>query len=604
VPVRRLRDRLGRRRRGGAERAGERRAVDDERFGEPVADRPEFADGRSSIPAAAGPGPDVADPSGVSRDRPRTRTDGGRLYSTEREATPMVSRLVLGCGAVGQRIVEAAADWSGSLRVVTEEDDRVEAIRSENIRAEGGDPTDPGTVAAFGPVDVVLVAEADPARARRIVAVAREAHPDATLVAYVGPDAGEEDAAALSAAADRTIDAGAVLGSTVADLVTHSSGLQSRRLRNALRSVEGTLAVVMHDNPDPDAIASAVALVRLAGVVGVDAVPCYYGSINHQENRALVNLLDLELRRLSPDEDLSEFGGFALVDHSRPGVNDQLPPELTVDVVIDHHPPREPVDGRFVDLRSEVGATSTLLTNYLQQFGVDDCGGRVVATALLYGIRVDTADFSREVTTADFEAAAALLPHSDGDLLDRVESPAVSPDTLNTLGRAIRNRDVRGSALASCVGPVNDRDALAQAADRLLDLQGVSTTLVYGYEEDDAPPGDGDGSFPDGTVYVSARARGTTLDLGETLRLAFDDLGSAGGHADMAGAQLRLSALGRDILELDGDERTAAVEAVVSETFFDAVEERPREVPRDGSPDAAWDGTEAPDAAGPDGAGE
>jgi nanoRNase/pAp phosphatase (c-di-AMP/oligoRNAs hydrolase) len=180
----------------------------------------------------------------------------------------------------------------------------------------------------------------------------------------------------------------------------------------------------------------------------------------------------------------------------------------------------------------------------------------------------------------------------------------VSPDTLNTLGRAIRNRDVRGSALASCVGPVNDRDALAQAADRLLDLQGVSTTLVYGYEEDDAPPGDGDGSFPDGTVYVSARARGTTLDLGETLRLAFDDLGSAGGHADMAGAQLRLSALGRDILELDGDERTAAVEAVVSETFFDAVEERPREVPRDGSPDAAWDGTEAPDAAGPDGAGE
>jgi nanoRNase/pAp phosphatase (c-di-AMP/oligoRNAs hydrolase) len=330
----------------------------------------------------------------------------------------------------------------------------------------------------------------------------------------------------------------------------------------------------MHDNPDPDAIASAVALSRVADAVGVEAVPCYYGSINHQENRALVNLLELELRRLAEDEDLSEFGGFALVDHSRPGVNDQLPPDLEVDVVVDHHPPREPVGGRFVDLRSEVGATSTLLTTYLRRFGVEDYGGRVVATALLYGIRVDTADFSREVTTADFEAAAALLPHADTDLLDRVESPAVSPETLDTFGAAIRDRDVRGSVLVTCVGPVSDRDALAQAADRLLDLQGVATTLVFGYRRDD-PVDDGPA---DGTIYASARARGTTLDVGETLRLAFDEIGSAGGHADMAGAQVPLSAIGRDLLELSGDDLAAAVREVVADTFFDAVRERPREV--------------------------
>jgi nanoRNase/pAp phosphatase (c-di-AMP/oligoRNAs hydrolase) len=515
----------------------------------------------------------------------------------------MVSRLVLGCGAVGQRVAEAATEWSGEVRVVSADDDRVEAIRSENVRAELGDPTDPEVVGKFGPVDVVLVADPDPERAVAALETARSVHPGATLVAYAAPDATEDEIARMEAVADRTIDAGSVVGGDVADAVTSGAGVQTWRLRRTLQSVDGTLAVVMHDNPDPDAIASAVALARVAEAVGVEAVPCYYGSINHQENRALVNLLDLDLRRLEPDEDLSEFAGFALVDHSRPGVNDQLPPDLDVDVVVDHHPPREPVGGRFVDLRSEVGATSTLLTTYLHRFGVEDYGGRVVATALLYGIRVDTADFSREVTTADFEAAAALLAHADTGLLDRVESPAVSPETLDTFGRAIRDRDVRGSVLVTCVGSVSDRDALAQAADRLLDLQGVATTMVFGYERDEG----GEDDPADGTIYASARSRGTPLDVGETLRLAFDELGSAGGHADMAGAQVPLSAIGRDLLELSGEDLTAAVREVVAETFFDAVRDRPREVlgeaefPLDlpaGDPDPA----SGPDVSGDDAA--
>jgi nanoRNase/pAp phosphatase (c-di-AMP/oligoRNAs hydrolase) len=311
----------------------------------------------------------------------------------------------------------------------------------------------------------------------------------------------------------------------------------------------------MHDNPDPDAIASAVALSRIADAVGVETVVCYYGEISHQENRALVNLLELDLRRLGPDDDTSVFGGIALVDHSRPGVNDQLPEATPVDVVIDHHPPRAPVEAKFVDLRSDVGATSTLLTGYLRQFGVEI--DRTVATALLYGVRIDTADFSREVAAADFEAAAALLPHADGGVLERVESPSVGPETFETVAAAVRNREVKNGVLCSCVGEVVERDALAQAADRLLDMDGVNTTVVYGYR--------------DGVVYVSARARGSDLDLGATLRTAFDRIGSAGGHADMAGAQIPLGVIG----EVEGDERLElVVRDVVTDRFFDVVRER------------------------------
>jgi nanoRNase/pAp phosphatase (c-di-AMP/oligoRNAs hydrolase) len=518
----------------------------------------------------------------------------------------MVSRLVLGSGTVDGETIAELTDWSGPFRVVSEDRPRVEALRGDDVATTVADPSDPEVLAEFAPVDVVVVVQDAPDAATTTARAAREAFPDATIIAYADVDMPREAVQWLSVTADRVIDARSTIGSTVADLVASHGGVQTRRLRRTLRTIEGQLAIVTHDNPDPDAIASAVALAEIARAVGIEAVPCYYGSINHQENRALVNLLDLELRRLEPGEDLSSFGGFALVDHSRPGVNDQLPSDLAIDVVIDHHPPRAPVEATFVDLRGEVGATSTLLTDYLGRFGFDQMGGEQVATALLYGIRIDTNDFSREVSRADFEAAAALLPHADVGTLERVESPAVSADTFATLARAIQNRQVEGTVVASCVGGVNDRDALAQAAAHLLNMEDVTTTLVYGYDDE--------------TVYASARARGTSLDLGETLRVAFDDLGSAGGHADMAGAQIPLANVlarapggdrwlgaderpsgtdgvsgefhlepsaaaspdgnGADSPDVDGGDRLEdVVEGVVSATFFEAVRDHPHEVP-------------------------
>jgi len=477
----------------------------------------------------------------------------------------MLSRLVVGGGAVRERVLTATAGTPGEVSLLVGPGERVDTDADREVTVDHGDPTDP---ASYPSADVVLVGDLPADRARAVATAARSALPAATLVVALDTDATPEDHAAVAEVADRVVDGTAAVVDGVLDAVVGPGGVRARHLRRTLRSIDGHLAVVMHDNPDPDAIASAVALVRIAERVGVDATACYYGRVSHQENRALVNLLDLDLRRLSPGEDLDDFGGFALVDHSRPGVNDQLPEDLAVDVVIDHHPPRAPVEATFVDLRSEVGATSTLLTGYLARFGVAAYGGDRIATALLYGIRVDTAAFTREVTAADFEAAAALSAHVDEALLDQVESPSVSGETLDVLARAVRERDVRGDALATCVGSVGDRDALAQAADRLLDMDGIATTLVFGYDDADEP-----------TVYVSARSRGTRLDLGETLRLAFDGLGSAGGHADMAGAQIPVSAVGRDALADDTDRETV-VREVITETFFDALADRPREVPR------------------------
>ncbi len=462
----------------------------------------------------------------------------------------MVTRLVLGCGTVGRRVVELL-DGDG-LVVLDDDEARVDGLRTEGVTAEQVDVTDAAALSAYDPA-VAFVAGDDPATNRRAAAAAREAFPAAHLVAFAP---GQRADGELADHVDAVVDPGAVLVDRLLDVVGSESGLRARQLRTTLQAAAQPLAVVMHDNPDPDAIGSAVALVGIAEALGVEAEPCYYGEIAHQENRAMVNLLDLDLRHLQAGDSLAEFGGFALVDHSRPGVNDQLPPKTAVDVVIDHHPPRAPVEGRFVDLRHEVGATSTLLVDYVDRLGVDL--DESVATALLYGIRVDTADFSREVSTEDFEAAATLLPDADLAALARIENPSMSGETLDVLGRAVGNRQVHGSVLVSYVGSVGDRDALAQAADLLVGMNDVATTLVFGTIDD--------------TVFVSARARGTDLDLGETLRIAFDQIGSAGGHADMAGAQIPL----RSFTELPAERETdEVVETVITERFLETVESRP-----------------------------
>jgi nanoRNase/pAp phosphatase (c-di-AMP/oligoRNAs hydrolase) len=387
------------------------------------------------------------------------------------------------------------------------------------------------------------------------------------IVAHVGTAPAEAQVDALTSIADRVVDPVEAVATRIREAVglddpdhapadgSSDSSERPPRLIRTIRGLDGPLLVVAHDNPDPDAIASAVGLARIAETVGVAAEPRYGGEIAHQENRAMVNLLDLSLSTVD-GADLEAYGGIALVDHSRAGINDSLPEGTPVDVVIDHHPPRGPVEGSFVDVRPDAGATSTLIAEYLSRLGIEP--DRPLATALLYGIRIDTRDFTREVSIPDFEAAASLTPHVDESTLDRVESPSVSPETLRVLATAIDRRDVRGSTVASCVGEITDRDALAQAADRLLDLEGIAVTFVYGYM--------------DGVIYGSARTRGTDLDVGELLRDALAQAGSAGGHANMAGAQVPLG-----ILEAVAEEESLAdvVEEFVAERFFEALSAPP-----------------------------
>jgi len=306
---------------------------------------------------------------------------------------------------------------------------------------------------------------------------------------------------------------------------TELSVSEPQRLWELLSESE-TLTIVCHDNPDPDCLASAVGLGTIAAAAGIDERHILYsGEISHQQNRALVNLLDIELEpfRVEMIRDRPSNGLLAFVDHSVPGENNQVPPETEIDVVIDHHP-MEDIAARFVDNRQAVGATATILTEYIRTLALDPSAR--VATALLFAIRRETLDFLRGVTREEYEAAAYLHEFSEPEMVRKLSTPAVSSATVDTIAHAIENRRVTASVLISQVGRTSERDALPQAADYLMTLEGVQTAIVFGLVEN--------------TIQISARSTDSRVHIGSVLNSAFDDVGSAGGHREMAGGTIEL----------------------------------------------------------------
>ena len=216
-----------------------------------------------------------------------------------------------------------------------------------------------------------------------------------------------------------------------------------------------------------------------------------------------------------------------MVDASAPGVNNTIPRGTPVNIVIDHHRAEDEAVAAadFVDIRPGMGATASILTQYLQDLDVPV--DKKVATGLLYGIRADTRDFRRNVTPQDLNYVAFLMPLADNDLLDKIMSPSLSKETLDVLGKAIQDRVIRSGYLFSNVGYIRNRDALPQAADYLLNLEGVNTALIYG--------------IGDTGIILIARSRDVRINLGTVLAEAFGEIGDAGGHPNMAAAVIPLT---------------------------------------------------------------
>ncbi len=325
---------------------------------------------------------------------------------------------------------------------------------------------------------------------------------------------------------------------------------KATELATLLRGVE-SLVVVCHDNPDPDCLASALALEAIAEAAGVKKTTIAYGGdISHQQNRAFVAMLEMDVRELESVE-LTAYEALAFVDHSKPGSNTELPSSVLPDIVIDHHP-GEPISTTVTDIRADYGATATIFVEYLLELKTELTSR--LASALLFALHRERLDFVRSPTRREYEAALAVYPVADLEVLDQLYGSAFTPSTLDAIGRAITSRHRQGSSLVTGIGRTDETDALPQAADYLLNLEGIDTVLVYGFIND--------------RIRLSARSIDPQVNVGRLLIEAYDELGTVGGHHDMAGGQI---ALEQFTDELTDDSVLAGVGTRLERRFFDAL---------------------------------
>ncbi|HDS45338.1 MAG TPA: potassium transporter TrkA [Methanomicrobia archaeon] len=441
-------------------------------------------------------------------------------------------RLILGCGRIGYAIAKELEDRGEEVLIIDIDEKRVDFLTDEDFTAFVGDIGDPKVLKKLlkeiEPEKVFIMSNSSEGN-KKAVRNLKDALPDAHMIVRAVDPGDKDELPGLGVDLVLSIPdltARAVLDELrKADLARTVRGLVG--VMGALKAHEDArLAIVVHDSPDPDAIASALALKHIARHEGVAADIMYRGEIGHHVNRAFVNILGIEMKRIAQPEDLQVYPKRALVDARLPGVNNPIPAEGGVDIIIDHHAANNEakIKADFVDVRPDRGATSTILTEYLRVLDIPV--DKILATALLHGIRTDTSGFKRETHPADFSAAAFLHVKADKELLDQIEAPPMSTEMLNVVGDAILNKKIRGSYLITNVGSVVNRDSIPMAADYLLNLEGIATVIVIGlYEE---------------TIVVSGRSKDVRVNIGDAFARAFAEIGSAGGHASMAAAQIPL----------------------------------------------------------------
>ncbi len=288
-------------------------------------------------------------------------------------------------------------------------------------------------------------------------------------------------------------------------------------------SGRGRILIVVHDNPDPDSLASAMALRQLFAVrLNRQAVIAFSGMIGRSENLAMAAMLQIPLTPF-PLIDLKTFQVICLLDSQPQTGNNSLPPDTRVDIVIDHHPPREEsAASKWVDIRPDYGTTATILYEYLKVQGVSI--GTKLATAIFYAIKSETQDLGREACRPDRDAYLALFPLANKTLLNSITRPPLPREYFVSLHSALEHAVIYGSLLITQLQEVQFPEVVAELADLLVRLEGVEIVLCMGRYGNE--------------MILSMRTSNDQRNAGELIRKLVKGIGSAGGHGMMAGGKV------------------------------------------------------------------
>lgn len=309
--------------------------------------------------------------------------------------------------------------------------------------------------------------------------------------------------------------------------------------------------ILLHNDPDPDALASGLALRNLLRRTKATGIIGAMQGVTRPENLRMATMLDIQVEPITP-EMFASFDRIATVDVQPHYFGGLLP---RVDLVVDHHPEQPGYTAVFKDIRADYGSTCTILTEHLR--AVDVNISERTATAMLYAIKSDTLFFARQTTSVDLEAFSFLYPLADPAMIRKMEGAEITMERLEHVIKATAMGAISEQVFCAHLGPVTREDFIPYTADFFLQLEGVKWTIVSGEIQ--------------GNLTISVRNLGYSRNAGEFVRRYFNDIGSAGGHRAMAKAVIPIEKFHAKFGPLEGIQIANKIGELAAEFLHDAV---------------------------------
>ena len=293
-----------------------------------------------------------------------------------------------------------------------------------------------------------------------------------------------------------------------------------------------TVYIQTHNFPDPDAIASAFGLQNFLAYHGVPSTLCYDGKIDRLSVKKMLETFGITMFSKNDVPDMTEDDYIVLVDSQKKNSNvtDLIGDEVAC---IDHHPIFFPYNYLYQDIRP-VGSCSCLVASYFQS--TDTPISPKCAAALAYGIKMDTADFTRGTTALDTEMLSFLFGHADWDLGSGMYYNTMEFNDLQAYGAAIQNIQIFDRTGFAYI-PFNCAPALiAIISDFILSLDVVDIAIIYALQTEG--------------IRFSVRSEQKRIHAGNLIARVLKPYGDGGGHPSMAGGMIpagNLPLLGEDI---------------------------------------------------------
>jgi nanoRNase/pAp phosphatase (c-di-AMP/oligoRNAs hydrolase) len=430
-------------------------------------------------------------------------------------------------------------------------------LHEAGVKAVAGDPrrTDTYLKADLSPTTCVVVEDNGRRGLRKVLEAIRDAGGTLVYVLGVGATATARRADELR---DGFPDVAYLVMSELFGgplLTEFSRSLTRARVQQYQRYFTDAdrVLILLHNDPDPDAMASGLALRNVLHRTKATAIIGATQGVTRPENVRMMNLLDIQVETIPPAS-VAEFDRVALVDvqpHYFGGLIER------VDLVIDHHPEQPGYTTVFKDIRANYGSTSTILTEHLR--AVDVNISERTATAMLYAIKSDTLFFNRQTNRVDLEAFSYLYPLADAAMIRKMEGAEITSERLDYVMKAHQGGSLVDQVFCAFIGPTPREDLVPYVADFFLQLEHVKWTVIAGIVGD--------------SLTISVRNLGYSKNAGEFVRRVFADIGSAGGHRAMAKAVVPLRAFREKYGDLSAPETGMCLHELVRQFLRDAPRE-------------------------------